>query len=537
MARIRLRSLIENSESARLFLDDLQEQLDEKIQISNAKGKVVYGPEQLSGLTSEILWKGKVLGSLVGASALVGLVQRYLHALLEKEQEKRELGSEVLNLYREVNLNYDFSERLAGEFDPKAIADLALREAQRLIPAIGGMFMIWEEDDVQAQILATFGDFELERSASRANAALFRSFPQSQILPREKLDPFLQASFPDLQGILYAPLLVKNESHGGLILGHENSREYTAADLKLLTSLATHSASAIESSLQYERRMQEAREREDTMRRVHEATIRFVPMEFIESLNRKSLLEVRLGDYVEKEVTVMFMDIRGYTTLAEQMTPEENFRFISAFNGRFNPVIKQNHGFINQYLGDGFMAIFPNQPEDALCAAIDIQRAVRAYNHRNEDRREALIRVGIGMHTGSLIMGITGDKDRWDAAVISDTVNTASRIESLTKSYLAPVMLSRQTMDKLTEGHRFNIRPLGKVQVKGKREPIDVFECFDGDSPQSLQLKKKTLSDFIQGIDLYLDNSTSDARYVFQKVLETHPEDEIVQQFLAILSK
>ncbi len=536
MAKIRLRSLFNPSGTTLRFLDGLQERLGEVIQVSNEKGRVVYGPSELIGAKTEIRWNDQVIGQVVGGARIVDLTLAYLTALLEKEQEKRELGNEVLSLYREVNLNYDFSEQLAGEFDPHAIAALALKEAQRLIPASGGMFLVWEVGGGKPQVLAKFGQLIVGEAFSDKNLDRFRE-SQPEILNRSQVLDYFQGSFPDIEGVLFAPLLVKNESHGGLILGHQNSREYTAADLKLLTSLATHSASAIESSIQYERRMQEAREREETMREVHEATIRFVPMEFIESLNRKSLLEVRLGDYVEQEVTVMFVDIRGYTALAERMTPEENFRFISAFNGRFNPVIKENHGFINQYLGDGFMAIFPKQPEDALCAAIDIQRAVRAYNHLREDQRGVLIRVGIGMHTGSLIMGITGDKDRWDAAVISDTVNTASRIESLTKSYMAPVMLSRQTMDKLSDALAFNIRPLGKVQVKGKREPIDVFECFDGDAPESLNLKKKTLPDFIQGIDLYLENSPSDARILFQQVLSTHPEDEITQQFLSMLSE
>lgn len=536
MARIRLRSLLGKSEPAVRFLDSLQERLGEVIQISNEKGVVVYGPSELIGIKTEIRWEDKVLGNLVGGAAIVDLTLGYLDALLEKEREKRALGREVLDLYREVNLNYDFSEQLAGEFDPHAIARLALKEAQRLIPAMGGMFLIWEEEQESTQILAEFGASLFRDAPSITDLERFRE-SQAEIFTYSQLKSQFNGSFTDVEGILYAPLMVKNESHGGLILGYKDSREYTAADLKLLTSLATHSASAIESSLQYERRIQEAREREETMREVHEATIRFVPMEFIESLNRKSLLEVRLGDYVEQDVTVMFVDIRGYTTLAERMTPEENFRFISAFNGRFNPVVKENHGFINQYLGDGFMAIFPEKPEDALCAAIDIQRAVRVYNQVREDQEAPRIRVGIGMHTGSLIMGITGDKDRWDAAVISDTVNTASRIESLTKSYLAPVMLSRQTLDKLQDNHHFHLRPLGKVLVKGKSEAVDVFECFDGDPPESFKRKKETLPSFIQGINLYLGNAPSDARLAFQEVLQAYPGDETVQQFLSMLPK
>ena len=99
---------------------------------------------------------------------------------------------------------------------------------------------------------------------------------------------------------------------------------------------------------------------------------RFIPNEFLRSLNRDRITEVRLGDHTQKTVTVLFLDIRGYTTLAESMSPEDNFRFVNAFHGRMGPIIKRNGGFVNQYLGDAIMSIFPNNPEHALQAAIEM---------------------------------------------------------------------------------------------------------------------------------------------------------------------
>ena len=129
----------------------------------------------------------------------------------------------------------------------------------------------------------------------------------------------------------------------------------------------------------------------DLQQRINAATERFVPYEFLTSLGRDSILEVNLGDQVEKEVTVFFVDIRDYTTISESMTPKENFSFLNSYLGRVGPIIKSNRGFVNQYYGDGIMALFMSgengvdSPQDAVEAAIQMHHTLYAYN---EERRE-----------------------------------------------------------------------------------------------------------------------------------------------------
>ena len=125
---------------------------------------------------------------------------------------------------------------------------------------------------------------------------------------------------------------------GAIILASNELVQYTAADLKLLTTLALQSSSAIESALLYEKNIREAKEREEAMRLIYEVTGKFVPYEFIGSLGHNVITDIKLGDQVEKIVTVLFSDIRDYTTLSEQMTPEENFRFVCSFNERMGPI-------------------------------------------------------------------------------------------------------------------------------------------------------------------------------------------------------
>ena len=258
---------------------------------------------------------------------------------------------------------------------------------------------------------------------------------------------------------------------------------------------------------------------------VNQAISRFVPNEFLRALGKETITQINLGDYTQKTVTVFFADIRGYTTLAEQMTPEDNFKFVNDFNGRLGPLIQNNQGFVNQYLGDGLMAIFPHSATDALRAAIQMQLALQGYNKSRKEKKRQPIKVGMGMHTGSLIMGIIGDSNRMDPATISDAVNTASRIENLTKHYAASILLSGASLQNLSNTDEFHFRYLGPVQVKGKQQSIKIHECFDGDPPTLFDLKLATLPDFEAGVQYFFDKEFDKAIVALSAVLQQNPAD------------
>ena len=129
---------------------------------------------------------------------------------------------------------------------------------------------------------------------------------------------------------------------------------------------------------------------------IHKATSRFVPSEFLKSVGREAITDVVLGDHIEKKVTVLFTDIRDYTNLSESMKPEENFKFVNAYVGRMGPIIQNNEGFVNQYLGDGIMALFPHHASHALKASIDMQRAIQDYNIKRTAEGYKPISVGMG---------------------------------------------------------------------------------------------------------------------------------------------
>ena len=267
------------------------------------------------------------------------------------------------------------------------------------------------------------------------------------------------------------------------------------------------------------------------LNRLNKASNKFVPYEFLKAIGRSSISDLQLGDYVQENVTVMFADIRDYTTLSEKMTPEQNFRFVNAFLSRLAPYIRQNKGFVNQFLGDGFMAIFPSTENYALKAAIEIQHKLLEYNLERVDRNRQSIRLGIGLHAGPLIMGIIGDGDRMDPATISDTVNTASRMEGLTKHYGVNIIVSETFRNRLENRTSIHFRYLGKVKVKGKNKATGIYECFEGDPPEIQSHKLLSMNAFEKGIRSYQTGDFEAASTYFLAVLKENDSDKTALHF------
>lgn len=259
---------------------------------------------------------------------------------------------------------------------------------------------------------------------------------------------------------------------------------------------------------------------------------RFVPFEFMEELGRESILDVKLGDHVHDEMTVLFSDIRSYTSLAESMSPQETFNFLNTYLRRIGPVIRDHHGFVNQYYGDGIMAIFPKTPEDAVQAGIDMLERVKQYNVTRRDKRREPIRIGIGVNTGMLMLGIIGDGRRADTGVVADTVNTAARMEGLSKYYGVSLIISDTTVTQIPEPQRYALRFLDLVQVKGKKNPMKIYEVFKADPQELFARKLRSLPEFEQGQRYYFARQFADAAKCFINVLTLMPEDLPTKHYL-----
>jgi class 3 adenylate cyclase len=265
---------------------------------------------------------------------------------------------------------------------------------------------------------------------------------------------------------------------------------------------------------------------------LNQANERFVPRQFLQLLGKESIVDVQVGEAVEKEMSILFADIRSFTTLSEQMTLEENFRFINAYLSRMEPAILGNRGFIDKYIGDAIMALFNGSADDAVNAGLAMLRQLAEFNLTWQRCDRPQLRIGIGINTGLLMLGMVGGYNRMDSTVISDAVNLAYRLEGLTKQYGVSLLISQQTLVGLGDPTQYSLRFIDRVKVKGKSQDVAVFEVFDVDEPACKAGKLATKVQFEEGVFLYHQHLFQEAAQHFAAVLSRNPEDTVAQIYL-----
>ncbi len=192
--------------------------------------------------------------------------------------------------------------------------------------------------------------------------------------------------------------------------------------------------------------------------KINSAYERFIPQEFLHNLGKESIIDVKLGDQIYQEMTVFFSDIRSFTSILGKMTPKENFDFLNDYLSNCIPAVLNNQGFIDNYIGDVVMVIFPGNPESAVKVAIDTQRQLEVYNDLRKKAGLDEIRIGIGLHTGPVMLGPIGNDDRMGGTVISDAVDLSSKLEGLTKQFGVLLTISEATLNKISSSGTYHCR-------------------------------------------------------------------------------
>ncbi|OCT11291.1 hypothetical protein A8709_06340 [Paenibacillus pectinilyticus] len=258
---------------------------------------------------------------------------------------------------------------------------------------------------------------------------------------------------------------------------------------------------------------------------------RFVPQQFLRFLNKESILDVELGDQVEQHMSILIFNIRGFFQLSKRLSPEENFNFVNSFLKRFGPYIRKHEGLMNKYLGAGFMALFPNQTDDALLACVEMRKELDIYNEHRSKVGYPPIDFGIGLHKGPLRLGIIGEEKRLEGNVISDGVNLATMLEKMTEPLGASILITDSVVQTLEKPSDFQYRNLGLIQVEGIREPLHLFDVYQGDPDTIRTLKEKTKTLFEQAVTYYQVGRFYDAREAFLMVIKQNRQDKAAQLY------
>ena len=303
------------------------------------------------------------------------------------------------------------------------------------------------------------------------------------------------------------------------------------------TKIAEQNANLYQMNQELERLTRQQEILIEELSQINKAVYRFVPREFLKLLDKARIVDVQLGDGGQQEMSVLFADIREFTTLSEEMSCQENFDFINSFLAYMEPAIMENHGFIDKYIGDGIMALFSGGADDAVKAAIAMLQNLAKFNEKQAKSGAPPIKIGIGIHTGSLMLGTIGGHSRIDSTAIGDTVNLASRLETLTKTYQVSLLISDETWYRLQNQQNYSMRFIDRVKVKGKSKSVAVFEVFDGDYNLVKEGKSATKSMFEQAVCLFYGGFYIKAEQLFKKCLQINNRDTVAQFYLERLQQ
>jgi len=258
----------------------------------------------------------------------------------------------------------------------------------------------------------------------------------------------------------------------------------------------------------------------------------YIPPEVVEELGQQAQSVQLSGE--SRDMSVFFSDVRGFTSLSEQLSPQQLTQLMNIYLTGMTKVIHDQRGTVDKYIGDAVMAFWGAPLKDehharhALEAALKMLEIMPELNNELEMKGLPPVRVGMGINSGPMNVGNMGSSFRMAYTVMGDAVNLASRLEGLTKYYRTPLLVSGELVEKVPE---YLYRRLDKVQVKGRQEAVEIFEpitLLDEATPQ----QKQAVDLFHKGIELYSSQKWLEAENVFKDYLALHEADVMASIYL-----
>jgi len=338
-------------------------------------------------------------------------------------------------------------------------------------------------------------------------------------------DPYIAAS--GQQSILGMPILRQGALQGIIYMDNRlTTGAFTTERTALLQALSTQVAISLENANAI-----------SEMRALNRAYDRFVPKEFLRLLGKESILDVKLGDQQIREMIVLFADIRNFTGLSETIPADETFALMNDYLKAVTPAIHRHGGTVDKFMGDGIMALFPDDADAALAAAVNMQQALESFNRQRRKQGDTPIRIGIGLHAGTVTLGTVGTEQRLSTTVIGDPVNLAARLEQFTKVNSTGIQVSGELVARLRQPGSFNLRQVGFLKVRGKANKIKVYEEFSGYPNALVERSRYLLPTFEAAIKAIDHHDYREAAKHFDSYLAEHPQDKVAQYYRQVCDR
>jgi adenylate cyclase len=268
-------------------------------------------------------------------------------------------------------------------------------------------------------------------------------------------------------------------------------------------------------------------------KRMRTTMSRYMSAEVVDELLKSG--ESQLGGK-NQVVSILFSDLRNFTTLSEQLGPRETVSMLNEYFEQMVDVIMGNKGVLDKYIGDAIMALFgvpfkgSYDADDAVKTANGMFRALRELNQARMSKNQFNLDIGVGISTGDVIVGNIGSPKRLEYTVIGDPVNLASRLEGVTKAYGAKILISEYTMNSLHDD--YVLREIDVLRVKGQNTPVAIYEVLDHYTAQQFPCMHDVLKFYLTGYSAMRKRDWQSARQSFGAALQLHPGDKPSQTHL-----
>lgn len=438
------------------------------------------------------------------------------------------------------------SRAMSGEIEFTALLDQLMRVIIENAGATSGFLVLNRDDEQRVVATASTGEGEdvdiqvVDAETQQDPGAYYPDALSVVNYVTNTLEPlvlhdvgadgrFFQDTDDPPLSVLCVPSVKGNSLVGVMYLENRLARKAFSEDRhEIVSVLCSQAAVSIENALLYA----DLQDALGTQTALTNAYGRFMPPQFLSLLGHESILDLGLGDQVLRPITVMFADIRNFTGLAEAIGPANTFTFINRYLGFMEPAIHAHNGFVNQYLGDGIMALFPTSADDGVLGALAMLNAVRALNQDLTAAGETPVNIGIGLNSGPLMIGAIGGLDRMGRGIVGDATNVASRVEGMTKRYRVPLLIGESTFTALSAA-QVTTRLVDRVMPKGREKAMSVYEVLEGANPAERQGKLSTLADYNRGVSHWSEGRFQEAEVYFNSCVDAFPRDTPAQLFAA----
>lgn len=273
------------------------------------------------------------------------------------------------------------------------------------------------------------------------------------------------------------------------------------------------------------------------------AFYRFVPVDFIKIIDKESPISISIGNNKEKSMTILSSDIRNFTNILETISSNQTIAFLNSYLSEMEKIVYEAAGFVDQYSGDAILALFAdyservekenfNSADNAVEAALKMMSVVRSKRIQKSFSIPWNLEIGIGINTGSLILGTVGNERRIDTNVVGDAIHLTSKLQSLTYLYQGRILISHHTYLRLHRMSEIGIRMIDSAFLKGKSRPVDIYEVFESDPEEIKEFKLRTLDLLSQGIFEYRSGKFGEATKIFKQLYHEEPRDNLSKIYL-----